>query len=65
MLVIILAILLMRISFVQDFPSARMDYTFYLQELNPVPVAIGYNETSMSTMNTVLTSKYGSQFEVT
>ena len=67
MVIIILALLLMRISFVTDFPSRTLTYKTYLDESDQVVVPLSWDaadEGTLSDLKTIIETNYGSDFDV-
>lgn len=61
----IFAMLLMRISFLTDFPAQTINVNTYLGEQNPVLVPIGSTDTTYTpTFAGYLTGNYGSEISV-
>jgi hypothetical protein len=66
MLVIIFAILLMRISFVNDLPSMNMDYSTYISKFKTtVTIPIGFSPSYPTTnLDSTLQSNYNNKLNV-
>lgn len=65
MAIIILALLLMQISFIVDLPSQQLSLNTYKAQANPIEIPIGSGDsTLLNGIESKLNSKYGSQVSV-
>ena len=65
MLIIVLALLLMTISFIVDLPAKEINSNLFAQDKSPVELPIGSaDSTLLNSMETVLQQNYGSQLEI-
>ena len=66
MLIIILALLLMRISFIEDLPSRTLNYKTYLEESGSVKIPIAWDKTGedLTNLESIIKSRYSAGFDV-
>lgn len=61
MVIIILALLLMQISFIKDLPEQELSLSTYLSQASPIEIPIGSSDsTLLNGIESKLNSKYGS-----
>jgi hypothetical protein len=67
MAIFVIAMFLMRISFVRDSASMDLSYNLYLSETNPITVPIGSdssNSALLSSLANKMTQVYGSTLDI-
>lgn len=65
MIIIFLALQLMIVSFISDFPNQELTFRTYLNETNPVflPIASS-NETLLGNLGTKISDQYGDKIKL-
>lgn len=67
MIIIVVAMVLMRVSFVHDVAPQNLNYLLYLSEQNPVPISISANTNDSSLLDSIsskMSLVYGTQIRV-
>ena len=64
-IIIILALFLLRVSFIRDLGAQELSLATYLTEKNPFPLPIGGDSAAVTaSMNSGLSSRYGTQLNI-